>query len=940
MWVLEDSRRDFEGAYMTTSDDNQSAGQTLQYSAEKARINLRRKCLALDNKAPPERHWALALSGGGIRSATFAQGVLQAMARAPAPEACGRCGETAVSRKLLPHFDYLSTVSGGGYIGSFFGSLFIPGRLSLTEKKEGEDGICRQSVKDAGELAYKVFEFEPPGRIHSNKDYEFTSNPGEGPMAWLRENGRYLLPNGSGDLFYAIALSIRNFLAVHFVIGMPLLFLLTLCILASVLLGDSSLCTPGGELSDKKIAPWVCTSLWGLPLVWFAVAVMPLILAFWMVYAQESQEERARALNLSLALHVIAAAGFATAGFYLPPGSKATAILCWVVAAIIGWAVVLQLLMTGPLKLLSSRDDCPGGILSVRSFRVVATRRLSEAFLFAGLLFFLALVVETSHFAYAKVVGGWNLAYTPSAVLVGLIVLIKKISTLFDEKTLPSWFQKVPVNVIAGVVGVVMLFSLAVLWGMAVEWVRWNGGVVSDPLCTDAWLRLSGLLVASFLLTFMSGQFIGFLNLSSLHAFYSSRLARAYLGASNRRRFKTFKPFKNRHSDKADDHANLDRQFKSVADALVGDDVLLETYYGTQTCAPVHLINVTMNLTVDPGEQLVQRERKGKPLCLAPNFYPAQHDMDVVSYILDGEPRTRSTRHKWFSEITQPLSLSHWVATSGAAVTTGLGRATTLGTSLALGLANVRLGCWWPCNFIDSGEGKHDQREWKDTGLARVLPTQTYLFYELTATFHGYRRDFQYLSDGGHFENTAAYELLRKGRQVELIVLCDSGCDQAYGFDDVANLIRLARIDHALEIEEDLDIQKHPVLGKVFFSMKEFAEPARLGPQGCAVMLDVYDKDRHMGLRCKILVLKPWNIADLPADVQNYAKTHPAFPNETTADQSFDEAQFESYRQLGLNMGQLLFGEPRADQPDVAAALWTYLQGPGPGSLKGNAMRY
>src|SRR5690606_18288161 len=122
------------------------------------------------------------------------------------------------------------------------------------------------------------------------------------------------------------------------------------------------------------------------------------------------------------------------------------------------------------------------------------------------------------------------------------------------------------------------------------------------------------------------------------------------------------------------------------------------------------------------------------------------------------------------------------------------------------------------------------------------------------------------------------------------------GCDQGYRFDDVANLIRLARIDHALEIEEDLDIQKHPVLGKVLFSMKEFAEPAKLGPQGCAVMLDVYDKDRRMGLRCKILVLKPWNIADLPADVQNYAKTHPAFPNETTADQSFDEAQFESYR--------------------------------------------
>jgi hypothetical protein len=46
---------------------------------------------------------ALAISGGGIRSATFALGVLVALAR----------------RNLLYQFDYLSTVSGGGYLGAF-----------------------------------------------------------------------------------------------------------------------------------------------------------------------------------------------------------------------------------------------------------------------------------------------------------------------------------------------------------------------------------------------------------------------------------------------------------------------------------------------------------------------------------------------------------------------------------------------------------------------------------------------------------------------------------------------------------------------------------------------------------------------------------------------------------------------------------------------------
>src|SRR5258708_7208968 len=46
---------------------------------------------------------ALCISGGGIRSATFALGALQGLAKLG----------------ILENFDYLSTVSGGGYIGSW-----------------------------------------------------------------------------------------------------------------------------------------------------------------------------------------------------------------------------------------------------------------------------------------------------------------------------------------------------------------------------------------------------------------------------------------------------------------------------------------------------------------------------------------------------------------------------------------------------------------------------------------------------------------------------------------------------------------------------------------------------------------------------------------------------------------------------------------------------
>ena len=53
--------------------------------------------------------WGISFSGGGVRSATFCLGVMQALTSSP--------------KKIMKRFDYLSTVSGGGYIGSCLSSL-------------------------------------------------------------------------------------------------------------------------------------------------------------------------------------------------------------------------------------------------------------------------------------------------------------------------------------------------------------------------------------------------------------------------------------------------------------------------------------------------------------------------------------------------------------------------------------------------------------------------------------------------------------------------------------------------------------------------------------------------------------------------------------------------------------------------------------------------
>ncbi len=876
-----------------------------QYAAEMARIDKRRVLLELGESASSGR-WALALSGGGIRSATFSLGVLQALARAPAPPIKGDFEKDKVGGYLLPHFDYLSTVSGGGYTGAFFGSLFLPGRSDPRQASQPDQEVSETAARQAAEHAYETLRFEPPGRIHTHKDYENEGVVGEASMAWLRENGRYLTPSGSGDLFYVLGLTLRNLLALHYVIGMPLFVLLAFYAAAL-----NALATSGTSLCNSDPT---CNILgWWLPAIWMALHTMPLMLAFWLIYARHDQEERATLFNAaSIANFVVAVALGLVSWLMFEQLGNAVWLFCWA-AVVVLFANVYQI---GLILLGRLRRTMGNGLEStdtVKSYRVMVTRCLSVSLIGVLVLGFLPSIQWFSFAFYKWMHSGDTMALTPFVLLSGIIGAVKGLAGLLDDKKLPTWVRRMPLGVIAGAAGTLMFLSTAVLWGGLVEWLRWNG---ENPIwkreVTGAPWRLLTTAAIATLLTIISALFIDFLNLSSLHTFYSSRLARAYLGASNRLRF----------ANRKDGKRGKPRM--GVTDAVKDDDIMLDKYYRPQTCAPLHLINVTMNLTVDPGEQLVQRDRKGKPLCIAPGYQ--QEGMEAVSFILDGTPRPRSKNTGQISEINQPVTLAHWIATSGAAFTTGLGRATSLGTSLALGLANVRLGIWWQSNFLEQGEEPNAPGRRKDKGIARRLTTQTYLFYELTAHFHGHRRDFQYLSDGGHFDNTAVYELLRPEREIELIVLCDNGCDSDYRFDDLANLVRLARIDHRLEIREDTAIREISALSPIFGGAACDETTSEEKARRCALLFNVYDQFKSDFVRCRILVLKPSLLVDLPLDVRNYAINHPAFPNESTADQFFDEAQFESYRKLGLSIGQLLFGDRKmAEQTAVVNALRDYL---------------
>jgi hypothetical protein len=157
-----------------------------------------------------------------------------------------------------------------------------------------------------------------------------------------------------------------------------------------------------------------------------------------------------------------------------------------------------------------------------------------------------------------------------------------------------------------------------------------------------------------------------------------------------------------------------------------------------------------------------------------------------------------------------------------------------------------------------------------------------------------------YLSDGGHFENLAVYELIR--RRCRTIVACDADADGAYQFSDLLSLIEKARTDFGARIEIKFQ-QIQPPAG------------SRECPQTCVVgkiFYDPNDKDsKDIGTLILVKASMPERTAppcssndrELPQDVWRYFEQNESFPHQSTADQWFDELQFESYRALGEYIG-------------------------------------
>jgi hypothetical protein len=931
-----------------------TAAILLRKQQERARDGAHVAAQARGIPEQPDQLKGLALSGGGIRSATLSLGVLQAIAMthrdasAPAIAAAGGDGPPqSFKQSLLSDFPYLSTVSGGGYIGSFLCSLFIPGRLSPSPEGTPKAVAAAAAADDA----VKVLCNEPPGRVravlpNTASPMKQARAPSgrthdallQAPLAWLRDNGRYLTPTGNGDAFYAGSLALRNVASIHYVVGAATLAAFAFLALLEAWIGriDTGWAY-AGLASGSLVGGWWVSPIFLLVAAILAIWVIPAGAAFWIPYPGRKNGE-CSPLNWACAAFLGGVILFAVAGIKWTPalhgGDRILHGLPWWYASAVA--------LIGLLMFLGYRWSTA----NVNLLRYRATRSLSLGLQIAAGLLAIAAIDSLAHVLYHWMTCGdatgtpgkiATLA-TPAGAAGALVWVIRKIALTSGPKKSPSWIAKIPLQWIFGIAGVTLLALLATTWALITVVLIWQGQPL-DTTANDIWpfahaAQACGPAVAKWpphiaatpvpalpaaivacvglILSIAFGWFPSFINLSSLQSFYAARLTRAYLGASNGQRFRP-----------ADADPGTSRKRAGAAEPLPSDQVSLDAFLSNgqlATHAPLQLINVTMNNTDDPGEQLVQRDRKGQPIVVTPRGFSV--DGGSIVTFTSGDTRL---------ELDRTLSLGQWTGISGAAASTGLGRQTSLGLALLLGAANIRLGSWWKSGLGNTALGPADR------AVNWVFPTQTYLFDEFTAKFHGLARDYQYLSDGGHFENTAAYELLRPERQVEFILLCDHGADRGYGFEDLANLIRLVRIDMQIDLVVDTGITQDDELKKWFGVPEDFrnvckceganpaarAEPDANGqPRREPVAILLHAKRGHpSATQAWVVVLKPRVRRDSAADVIQYALTHPTFPQETTGDQFFDEAQWESYRKLAFdNASHLLRAEVWAKLRDYMRA--------------------
>jgi choline dehydrogenase-like flavoprotein len=825
----------------------------------------------------------LALSGGGVRSATFNLGVIQALAKS----------------HCLRQFDFLSTVSGGGYIGCFLGRFY--------DRLRGEPFSVgrRESVHPAADRV----------------EHELSA-PDSPEIAWLRKHGNYIAPSGAGDVRFNAAVVLRNFLSVHFVVGALVFALFGLANAVRYGVFDKVLAV-WGLIIDKRDMPLGHLIEAGFGVFWspwfvlfeliVLFVVVPRLVGYWMASQDEHERYQRPALRLVFILVAVLLFLGLHDGLSWEPVFLALSLLTAFGAVELAW------------RWGRKREQAvgTGGVATQRlRTRNYLTMDLGAALALGGIALAFALVDTAGHSLQQLMAQNKNYAAAFAklgALLAALIPIVRMLANFFvKEKPSgrrgPSFADRLKKEAFAGILAVVLFAVPLIFYSFAAHAVYDGGNRVKIGVAATILA-----LVISWILA--RREALPFINRSSLAETYAARLARAYLGASN--------PLRHHPTG-----ANID-------EVMAGDDVSsIQNYRPYETGGPLHLINLTVNQTVDFTSQRGNRDRKGEPMavsCLGVSVGKKWHSIwdETLAGQTTHSPAGRTLRTKDIGRLpgtehplvdlagdpaqcAENLPLRKWMSISGAAIGPGRGQTTKLGTALLFGLANLRTGYWWDSGISDVARDGFPALSFFRRLLFLVPPlfvTQSSLIFEWIARYPGPWERLWYLSDGGFFENLGLYELVR--RRVPRMLVCDATTDPTYEFEELGALVRKARIDFnarivPLEQAEITVLHGIPNAIGTFDDLKPSVDNdgnvTALSRKSGALFWVHYDTAPYQS--SLLLYLKAKLTGDETADVRNYYETHRDFPHESTGDQFFEEDQWESYRKLGESLAWDLFSDP------------------------------
>lgn len=793
--------------------DSNAQGEVDREVAEIAAA--RRKLAGID--ADPQGAWGLALSGGGIRSATFCLGLVRGLAK----------------NGLLKQIDFLSTVSGGGYLGTSLGRLYGKG----ADAKAVEAGVA------------------------SNKSMW---------LWWLRNNGRYLTPAGAKDLAYATASILRGVIATHLEVGILLLLLGCLVLLPHVLI---ALYPPLPEISV-----WNYDFISMMPSVWAWLLPVPVLFALHQIIAYWYTRD-ATPVSSMILIFVAVIASCALSWFLLcqqwPPRSAYRFILGLL-------ALAPATAMLGSLRFwIASR--------SASEQRLMRTKRLASALAATALVVVLALLDwstwQLTQWINSGPSGIVNM-YSVTGAAFALTALGRFILPLAQRWMATVKSRGISVERALNLLGFVLVALLVLVWTTALStWIfteDTQGRYWPAPMATlfDIWPAkvLLGVFAACLFYVFFSRRSFDLLNLASLHNFYRARIERAYASSGNQGTPASRFP----GSVLAEVNSAATSQVAPLTEAIRGDDVDIEEYRPQDHGGPVHLINCCINQSIDDRTDLYNADRKGVAIAVS------SHGIEVGSRL----PR---------NEDDSPTlgKLSKWTAISGAAVSTGMGSNTASGLAALLFMSGIRLG-YWTERLLAPANARNRSPLW--ARILNLAPKPFAIVAECFGRFPGLSSPIWYLSDGGHFDNTAIHALLK--RRARVIIAADCGADPSYLFADLESLVRKAKIDFDANIEFlDSETVNEAALASIL------GTPETISPEPGSrwlVLGRIHYSDDIIGT---LLLVKPRRLEAIPFDMLAYADRNPDFPQQSTGDQFFDEAQWESYHQLGVLLGQQITGD-------------------------------